>query len=34
MRDQTIQQMIQEKYQELSKSQQKVATFILKIYRQ
>lgn len=30
MRDQTIQQMIQEKYQELSKSQQKVATFILK----
>jgi len=30
MGNQTIQQMIQEKYQELSKSQQKVATFILK----
>ena len=30
MGNQTIQQLIQEKYQELSKSQQKVATFILK----
>lgn len=30
MGNQTIQQIIQEKYQELSKSQQKVATFILK----